>query len=327
MSKFIGRRFNIGIGKESTRGLPVSASYWLPRTEMTFDEKIGQAKDESVLGVIENQTDASLVKKYSEGSLTGIINDDSFGLILLSALGTVNTSGPSDSAYTHTFTVAQSAQHQSLTFVVSEPNATGSSSLEFGLGVIDSLDIDFNVGEFPTYSLGFMTNIGSETSATVSYSAPDNFRPQDGEVRIADVYSNLASATSYAVRSASLSISKNVEDDHNIGSVNVTDRLNKQFQVTGSIEIVYDDREFIDDFLKADLDRALQVKLTNTDKTIGASTNPSVTIKLAKVKFQEVARTLGNDDIVKQTLNFEGYYSISDTKMLDIVLVNDVASY
>lgn len=327
MSKFIGRRFNIGIGKETVRGTGVSASYWLPRTELTFDEKIEQVKDESVMGVIESQSDATVVKKYSEGSLSGIVNDDSFGLILNALFGSCVTTGPTDSAYTHTFNFQQSAQHQSLTFVASEPNASGASSLQFALAMIDTLDLEFNVGEYPVYSLSFMANVGSSTTSSVAYTSPDNFKPQDGSVRIADVYANLASATSYAVRSVSLSTSKNTEDDHNIGSVNVTDRLNKQVQVSGSMEIVYNDREFIDTFLKADIDRALQIKLTNTDKTIGASTNPSITIKLAKVKFQEVARSLGNDEIVLQTVNFEGYYSLLDAKMLEMVLVNDVASY
>lgn len=327
MSKFIGRRFNFGIGKETTRGTAVSAGYWLPRTELTFDEKVEQIKDESTIGVIENQSDASVVKKYAEGSLTGIINDDSIGLVLNATFGSCVTTGPTDSAYTHTYNIQQSAQHQSLTLVVSEPNATGASSLEFPLAVIDSLDLEFAVGEFPTYSIAFMSNAASATSASVSYTAPDNFRPQDGSVRIADTYGNLASGTSYAVRSASLSISKNVEDDHNIGSVAVTDRLNKQVAVSGTLELVYNDREFVEQFLKADIDRAIQLQFTNTDKTIGAATNPSLTIKLAKVKFQEVARSLGNDDIVLQTVNFEGYYSISDAKMVEMVLVNDVASY
>lgn len=325
-AKFIGRKFNIGVGRESTRGTARTVQKWLPTTELTFDEKIEQAKDESVFGIIENQTDADVVKKFAEGSISGLIDDDSIGYILYATLGTLNTTGPTDSSYSHAFTVAQSAQIQSLTITASEPNAQTTSSLLFPLTVIDSLDLDFEVGQYPTYSASFMSNVSSSTSATVTYSAPDNFRPQDGEVRIATTYAGLASGTAYSVRTASLSISKNVEDDHNIGSTTVTDRLNKQFQVTGSLELVYDARTHITDLL-TDATRAIQIKFTNTDKTIGSSTNPSLTIKLAKVKFSEVARNIGKDDIVMQTLNFEAYYSLSDSKMIDITLVNDVASY
>lgn len=327
MSKFIGRKFNFGIGREVTRGTGVASAFWLPHTEISFDEKVEQVKDDGVIGVIENQSDAKVVKKYAEGSLSSIVNDDSFGLVLNATFGSSVVTGPSDSAYTHTFSVLQTAQHSSLSINIDEPNASGASALRFPLCMIDSLDVDFEVGQFPIFKMGFVSNISSVQSASPSYTAPDNFKPQDGVIRIADTYSNLATGTSYAVRKASLSFAKNLEEDHNIGSVNVTDRLNKQFQVSGSLEMVYNDREFADSFMLADLTRALQIKFTNSAKTIGASTNPSITFKIAKVKFQEIARSISKDDIVMITLSFEGYYSIGDSKMAEAILVNDVASY
>jgi len=327
MAKFLGRRYNIGIGRETTRGTGRAVQKWLPTTELTFDEKVDLIKDESTMGIIENQTDADVVKTYAEGSLSGLVDDDSIGYFLYGALGTIVSGTIVDSSYTHTFTVAQSAQIQSLTLTASEPNATTSASLLFPLTVIDSLDLDFEVGQYPTYSASFMSNVASATTATVSYgTSPDNFRPQDGTVRFAATYAGVASGTSYAVRRASISISKNVEDDHNIGSIAVTDRLNKQFAVTGSIELVYDDREHINN-LKANITRAMQIRFVNTNKVIGSGTNPSITIRLARCKFTEVARNIGRDDIVMQTLNFEGFYSLSDARMIDVVLVNDVVSY
>ena len=326
MTKFQGRRFNIGVGRESTRGTARAVQRWLPTTELTIDEKVEMAKEESVYGVIENQTDADVVKTFAEGSIAGLVDDQAIGYILYGALGTVSTGTITDSSYTHTFTVAQSAQIQSLTLTASEPNAQTTASLIYPLVAIDSLDLDFEVGQYPTYSASFTSNVSSATSATVSYTAPNNFRPQDGEVRIATTYAGLASGTSYAVRRASISISKNVEDDHNIGSTTVTDRLNKQFAVTGSLEIVYDARTNITELL-ANATRAIQIKFTNTNVLIGASTRPTITIKLAKVKLTEVARNLGKDDIVMQTINFEAFYSLSDARMIDIALVNTVASY
>lgn len=324
--KFIGRKFNFGVGRESTRGTARAVQKWLPTTELTFDEKVEHAKDESVFGIIENQTDADVVKTFAEGSISGLVDDDSIGYILYGTLGTLNTTGPTDSAYSHAFTVAQSAQIQSLTITASEPNAQTTASLLFPLTTIDSLDLDFEVGQYPTYSASFMSNVSSATTSTVTYSAPDNFRPQDGEIKIATTYAGLSSGTTYAVRKASISISKNIEDDHNIGSTTVTDRLNKQFGVTGSLEIVYDARTNITELL-ANSTRAIQIAFTNTNKTIGSATNPSITIKLAKVKLVEIARNIGKDDIVMQTINFEAFYSLSDSKMIDITLVNDVASY
>lgn len=325
MAKYIGRQFNKGVSREVTRGTQRVPQFWLNTTELTFDEKVELVKDETTFGVIESQTDASLVKTFAEGSVSGIINDDSFGLVLNATLGTCVTTA-SGTAYTHNFSVQQNAQHQSLCLTTSEPNASGASSRIFTLMAIDSLEMNFAVGEFPSYSFGFMSNVGSSTTSTVSHSAPDNFKPQDGLVRISTTYAGLASGTSYAVKNAKISISKNLEDDHNIGSVVVTDRLNKQFQVTGSLEMVYDNRTNITELI-ADVDRSLQFRFTNTDKIVGASTNPSLTVNLAKVKLSEVARSIGNDDIVTQVINFEGYYSLTDSRSVEAILINDVVNY
>lgn len=327
MTKFIGRQFNVGIGKETTRGTPRVSAYWLPVTDVTIDEKVNQVKYDATYGVIENQLDADVVKTYAEGSIQGVINDDSFGLVLNATFGTIATTGPTDSAYTHTFTVGQTAQHQSLTINVSEPNASGSATEQFPLTMVDSLEMNFEVGAYPTFNMAFVSNITTATTSTVAYTVPNNFKPQQGVVRIANTYSNLATGTTYTVRKVSLNVSKNLEDDHNIGSTSTTDRLNKQFAVTGSMELVYDNREFIDTFMLPNLTRAMQVKFTNTDRTIGASTNPSITVRIAKVKFQEVAKNVSKDDITMQTVNFEGFYSATDSRMIDAVLVNSVVSY
>jgi hypothetical protein len=325
MSKYIGRLFNLGAGREVTRGTGRAVQHWFPKTELTFDEKVTMAKDEQTYGRIENQVDGDVVKKFAEGTISGIINDDAVGLILNATFGTVVTTA-SGTAYTHTFSVQNDAQHQTLSLTASEPNGSGASSLIFPLVAIDSLELSFEVGAYPTYSASFVSNIATATTVTVSYSASDNFKPQDGTVRIATTYAGLASGTSYNIRNASISISKNLEDDHNIGSVAATDRLNKQVGVTGTLELVYNDREHITNLL-ADADRALQIKFTNTNKIVGAATNPSITINVAKVKLTEVARNISNDDIVLQTLTFEGFYSFTDTKMIEAILINDVINY
>ena len=327
MAKFIGRQYNVGIGRETVRGTPRVSAYWLPVTDVSIDEKINQIKYDNTFGVIENMVDADRVKQFAEGTLSSVINDDSFGLILNATLGTAGVTGPTDSAYTHTFTVAQTATHQSLTINVSEPNASGASSKQYPLAMVDSLDLNFEVGAYPTYEMAFVSNVTTSTTTTVAYTSPNNFKPNQGELRIATTYGGVASGTAYTVRKVNLSVSKNLEDDDNIGSISATDRLNKQFAVSGSFELVYDNRQFIDTEMLGNTTRAMQIRFVNTDRLIGASTNPSVTIRLARVKFQEVAKNISKDDITMHTVNFEGFYSTTDSRMIDVVLVNSVVSY
>ena len=88
MAYHIGRKYNVGIGKEVTRGTAVAADYWLPKMVFTHDDKIDVVVDESSIGIIEDAQSQDVVGKHSEGTITGRIADTSFGLWLLSTLGT-----------------------------------------------------------------------------------------------------------------------------------------------------------------------------------------------------------------------------------------------
>lgn len=321
MTKLIGRKFNVGIGKESSRGTAVAATYWLPHTELTLDEKVTQAVDESVYGVIEDSTNAVVVAKFMEGEISGLVADTSFGLILLSLFGADAVATVETGVYDHTYTVGQTAQHQSLTIAVSEPNAT---NLRFPLAVIDNVEISAEVGEYAMFKAAFRANIGSTDTNTVSYSAENVFKPQECNAYIATDLSGLGAASALPIKRVSVTISQNIEDDQVVGSVSPADRMNKQFVVEGTMELIYDSRTYIDTILLGDLAKAIRVKLVS-GTLIGAASYPTLTIDIAKAKLREVSKSIGNNDIVRQTVSFKGHYSIADTSMVTAVLRNTKA--
>ena len=104
------------------------------------------------------------------------------------------------------------------------------------------------------------------------------------------------------------------------------DILNKQFAIEGSIELVFSDETFKTEML-ADTLKAMRVRLTNTDVTIGSSLNPQLTIDLAKVKFNNFQRGYGNDEIATATVDFKAFYSLGDTSMVSMELINTATSY
>lgn len=323
MAKFIGRVYNIGIGKESVRGTAVTASYWLPDSTLTVDDKIKVVKDETSIGVIEDGVGQDLTSRFAEATLEGRITDLSFGLILKALLGTDTVGAVETGVKDHVFTMLQSAQHPSLAISVTSPNET--SGRVYPLAMIDSLDLTFELDKYGMYKAVLKANTSAAQSNTVAYTAENAFRPQDITVGYAANLSGLGSPTTVAAKKITLSFKKNTEDDQVLGNVDPIDRLNKQFQCEGSLELFYTDRVMIDTIMLGDLYKALQVTLTST-VLIGAASHPTVTIRLARIKLSEVARKVDNNGIVSQTVKFTAYYSIGDTEMLDITLRNTVTA-
>lgn len=123
-----------------------------------------------------------------------------------------------------------------------------------------------------------------------------------------------------------LTISKNIEDDRKLGSVDQVDILNKQFAVEGMIELVFNAESFKTEMLE-DTAKAVRLELANSDVTIGSSLNPKITIDMAKVKFSSFEKQYQNDDVVVASVNFKAFYSTTESEMITIGLVNETSSY
>ena len=325
MAKFIGRRVNIGMGKETTRGVATAPTYWFPKMSLSMDDKIMFATDDSSVGVIEDSQTQDITSRYSEGSIEGRVTDRGIGLLLLATLGAENaTTTPEIGVRDHNFVVGQSAQHNSLTIAVAEPNSNSGNGFSYALGMIDNLDINFEVGQYATYKADIRANAGSSVASTVAFVAENAFRPQDITFRTASAIGGLNAASPIVIKKGSISIKKNLEDDIVLGNVNPVDRLNKQFSVEGTIEIIYDSRVQIDTNMLGDLAVAMRIQMINTSVVIGTTLNPTLTIDLARVKLGEVARKIDNDGIVSETLKFKSFYSLTDTRMITAVLRNTV---
>lgn len=327
MSKFIGRLVDIGIGKESVRGTAVDPDFFLPQVSLTLDEQIQQVVDESSIGVIEDAIDANVTEKFVEGTLEGIIRAESFGLLLLNALGvdTPTADTPEVGVHTHAFTVGQTAQHPSLTLGVKEPN----SSKRYALGMITSLDLEVALNEYSKFTAGFRALVGVDGALTPSYVEADErkiFLPQHGTFKTATDLAGLSGASAIEIKGFSISINKNVEADQVVGSLSAADILNKQFMIEGTVELMYESQVFIDDLL-ADTAKAMRLTLENTDITIGGSTSPKLEIDLARVKFSEVTKPFTNNDLVVQTVSFKAFYDLTDASMINVALINETTSY
>ena len=193
MAKIIGRQFQFGVSKETTRGTtPGSVEFWQPFTDLTLDEKKKFAVENQAYGIIEDQVGELPVTRTAEGSAQGLIGDQTIGLLLLSIFGTdtVATHSGESAVYDHTFTVQEATQHQSLSFYVHDP-AT-SQDYSHALGVVEKIELTYDLGKMVTFNASIKAKTGTAQSAyTVSTVTENHFVPQYLKFQIADTLAGL----------------------------------------------------------------------------------------------------------------------------------------
>lgn len=322
---YIGRRVGVGLGKETTRGTAVAASYFFPLDDYDYDDKAEVIAREGRRSRIEASFGGDVVKKWGEGSLSGAVYNSGFGLVLLSAFGTdtaTTTSGES-AVYDHTFSVANSNEHQSLTISTDDSVETDK---RYAGAVVTSLEIKGAAGEYLTFNAGFMGNSEASATNTASYATEYPFRPQDITFKLASAYSGLSGASATSIRSFTFKIEKNVEANYNLGSTSPSNFYNKQFTATLDIEILHADDTYRDLFI-AGTTRALQVTCANTGVTLGTASNPTLRLDMYQGQMVDWSRSISNDDISTETLSFRLDYSTADSKSIEVLLRNIVSSY
>ena len=323
MGKQIQRLVDIGLSIEATRATAEAApDFWIPKMDLDFIPKVDLAVDNSGLGVIDSRRDSAVVQEYGEGSIGGIVYDESFGVLLALALGTWSSSVASDNAYTHAFTRLNTNAHPSATIFVKDENLDE----RYGLAMLSQLTINAVVDDYVKFTAGFLSKAGAATSSTPAYTSENAFLPSHMAVKLAANVGSLAGANETALRSLSLTINKNPETWPELGSIVPADIVNKEFSIEGEMELVYDDSTERD-FVLEGTDKAMSIILTNEDVTIGTATNPSLSFEIARASLVDFGRGGGAGDIETQTIRFEGNFDLTEAKTISASLVNEHPFY
>ena len=326
MSKKIGRLINLGIAKESTRGTPVAATHWLPKSSITFSDKVQKALSTMGYGNIGDGNQELVALKWAEGNVDFDLMDNSFGLILLALLGTVSSS-TTGGVTTHTFTLQNDNQHDSLTFWVED--VSESIDIFFPLVMINSFSLSAVPEDVVKCSVGFMGKSSSDTSAlSATYTAENKFVGRHVSVKIADLTSGLTAASVLDVKELTLEVNKNVMRDHALSTVQAVDLLNQKIEITGTIMLDLE-AETYKDYMMDGSYKALRIDIQNSGVTLADGTShPQFIIDLSRVAFDSWEPTRENDAIATQTINFRALYDLTNADTINSCkLVNQHASY
>lgn len=321
MGRIIGRLTSIGIGREPSgaRGTPVAAGYWIPVRELDFNDRQEMADNESGYGNINAVQDSAVVKQSGEGSFAGKVFDLSEGVILRSVLGSgaTSTQRAASGVYDHVFEMANNNQHLSMTVAVKDEN----SDLRFANAVVNSYELEAVLDDYVARTVEIVSKKGASASDTVAYTNENEFLPKHITAKMATVGGDLDAASATKIRQVNISIAKNAEGLQVLGNNGLDDVVNKQFEVTGSIEAYYDD-SVMQGYWMNNTRRALRIDIVNTDVTIGSTHNPALRFEMPEIIFTNWERGFDNNDIQTQTIEFRAVLNLTAGKSITARLTN-----
>lgn len=323
MAQFIGRLADIGIAKESSRGVGVAATYSIPKSNFTFDDKANKARSSESLGHISGNASQSLVtQRFSEGQIDGEINANSFGLLMLATFG-ASTPTNITGAYRHNYTISNTNQHQSLSV---HTNDTINDRIFEGC-MVDSLEIEVNTEDIVKFTCGLKGKKGQDSSYVPSYTTADyKFLGRELTFKVAADTASLAAASAVSIKELKLTIQKNAEHNFVLGTLEPEDIFNKQMTISGSITLDYNEVTWRD-YMLTPTNRAMSILLQNGRQALG-SNYPALYFEFYAVDFSEWERNRENDEIVTQTINFNVLYDTTNAKLIsDAYVINSVTSY
>jgi hypothetical protein len=318
MTKFVARRGTLGIAIEATRGTPVSPTFWVPWSTMSFHDTIDEEREEQGLGVIADGDSKYVTMKKAEGDVEAEIYDKALGVILTGLLG-ANPSTAGSNPYTHTFTLSNTNQHKSVSLYWKDPDR----SEIYALGMIDSLKLTVEPSGKAQWAISFKSKVAKDwTAQTPVYtSLGAKWLHQHLTFKLASAVGSLAAATPIALKSLELNIAKNLIFDTTAGTVEPDDILNQQLSVEGSISLNEEDDTYRN-YMKNGTYKAMEIKLNGGTSSI-------LTFQFPRVDFSEWEPDLALNDIAKQNINFKANYDQANA--LDIIstatLVNTQVSY
>lgn len=192
--------------------------------------------------------------------------------------------------------------------------------------MMDTFELTVAVEDYVRFTADLMGQQESSTSSTPSFASEENvFLASHVNVYFAADLDSLDAATATALESVKLRVNKNLEDYQAMGSTDVESLHNKNFTVSGDMSGLFNALT-LKNYVLNSTKRAMRIEIINTDVTIGTAENPTLRFDIAQASFENWGRGDDNDALVRQTLGFEGEFSVGDSETVMAVLKNEQAT-
>jgi len=323
---FIGRKTDVGIAVEGTRGTCETPDFWIPYGNLVFQERVDKVMSEQAVSHIAQHTTAVISDKYAEGELSGEVFTGPIGTLLLAVFGDVSSGVYATSAYEHEFSLDNTNLHDSLSIAYKDDVR----DLCFKNAMLSNLQIEVTPGDIVRFTAGVQSLYPNDHSSwTTSYTSNEHrFRGRDLCFRIAATAADLDAASDISVKSFTLNFIQDLTRDNTCGTLGAEDIYNTIWRVEMEAVLNFQDETYLD-YAHNNVQRAVRFELLNQDVSIGDGTgNPRLQIDFPKVGFNMWERSSELDDIVAQTLSMEAFYDLNTSKIVESCnLRNETATY
>lgn len=334
MAKIIGQDVEIAITKESTRGTTETAisGDWLQRGSIEISSVKEMAEVMVNEGRITTRRELKAVHFENEITITMPAERKHFGKFLAGFYGTVSTStdDPEVGVNTHTYSILDTGYVP--TYTISE--IAGTKQNVYALGLISNLQLSFTTENVPEVSVTFLTKkVASTSGLTASYPTTSWFSPVDFALYSTLTYAGIGSGNSIDTIEANIEWTRDPLKMKYLGSDTQSNAIVGDFDVKASITKHFDeetwasgDTDYAEDDYIDNSTRALRIELTDTSTTLGAATNPKITVDIPSSKLAEYNRTPELKEIVGETFDFMPFDDGTNDMSLS-TLINDVTGY
>jgi len=306
----------LGLGKESAFGEPVSPTRFVDplRIDVTCEKEPVLRRTVASRFPLDKMPGSVI----ASGEIELQADPETVGDFLLMLLGKVEVSQPDSSGapsvYQHLFTACEIGE--------SPPTYT----LEIGADdsarriistIIESLKLELAPGEYVSATAGILGQ-KEEQSTLVSPSFPATRPWHSGDVAITinDVQAEL--------RALSLEINNNPSRDHHvIGNRYLTRHELGELEVTGSMDVRFYDRSFLDSFLS---DEEASMKITMTGDEIEGGYRNQLEIELPRIVYSAWSGEISGSEQIVQSIDFAALKP-SAGEVVKITLTNKVSEY
>jgi hypothetical protein len=322
----IGRLKSTAIALESTYGTIGTTLHWISTTSRAINPTPTHVKQDGSFNSISDSCATHLVKNMSSPSIGGYLDYRIAAHMLNAALGTHSASAddPESGVTTHTFTLNElSVTHPSYTIYTAQ-TAAGIADRAVAGCRMSSLTIEAAQEALVTFTSEWMGKQDKAESSTAAYTKVRDFQSSDVTVKFASTVAGLAGATAQPMDRFMVNITKNAAERTELGSIEISEVFNGTFNVTGDFDLIQRNDTFRD-YIDNDVLVACQFEMTMASVTIGASTNPKITITIPSMKVESWSPTDGNDDLATETCGFTTVNDSSRGGHITAVVINDQA--